>query len=694
MPIATNPYHMHGPLETGSPFIGQEALFAWIEEGLKAGESLLAIYGLPKMGKTSFLRRLPARLSGGYLFVYSQVSPHEPWQAEKGLAQLAQDIWNALRTAGRSWDGAPASLWAGLPEVLRDVTLLVMIDGLSLYAQRPEVWSPLLSTLAELTQCVRGRAVLAIEGVPAQAQTDPESALAKLPGMMMAYLTEPESRELLIQTAGGRLHYDYDAIAAIHQWTGGHPYFVQVFGHVAFDLVGHVGRVDIHTVNKATGQVLDLADSAFQYFWDSLAPPARAVLSVLGERHGRHELFTSQDVQSFLRWQRVQISPEDLANAISELMTKGILRKLGVQSYRVEIKLWRQWLAQRKPLHEVIRETRVFKQEAPPRVAKPPREPIRWLSVLSWALSAVIVLLIIWTWQSRGQPAQPLAPPATSTAQAFAPSPSPMPGQRHIAYARGEHPDSPWQIVVASSDGAEPRPLTTGADRNTSPSWSPDGKRILFVSNREGNEDIWIMEATGKNSSNLTAHPADDRTPAWSPQGDAIAFASYRDGNWEIYLMGTDGSRPRRLTDHEAADLAPTWSPDGRWLAFASHRDGNWELYIMDSEGAQLRRLTDNEATDFAPAWSPRGDLIAFESYRDGDMEIYVISPDGSYLANLTNEPVANDHRPAWSPDGTMLLYHSNRDGGWDIFRMNADGSGKLNLTQSETLEQEPAWQP
>ena len=144
-----------------------------------------------------------------------------------------------------------------------------------------------------------------------------------------------------------------------------------------------------------------------------------------------------------------------------------------------------------------------------------------------------------------------------------------------------------WGQAVTSSDGeawvaGDIRRLTDASGDDWSPSWSPDGLHIAFVSKRDGDDEIYVMDANGENLRNLTNDSSRDGHPSWSPDGQSIAFFSERDGNYEIYVMGSDGSNPRRLTDHPAEDRSPSWSPDGRHIAFDSNRDGDWEIYVMD----------------------------------------------------------------------------------------------------------------
>jgi len=132
-----------------------------------------------------------------------------------------------------------------------------------------------------------------------------------------------------------------------------------------------------------------------------------------------------------------------------------------------------------------------------------------------------------------------------------------------------------------------------------------------------------------------------------SAQLAKIAFESKRDGNWEIYVMDADGKNLVNLTKNGAKDLGAAWSPDGTKIAFVSTRDGNWAVHVMDADGNNPVNLTQNGATDRTPSWSPDRTKIAFWSNRDGNEEIYVMDADGNNPVRLTNNP-ADDDRPDW----------------------------------------------
>jgi erythromycin esterase-like protein len=144
---------------------------------------------------------------------------------------------------------------------------------------------------------------------------------------------------------------------------------------------------------------------------------------------------------------------------------------------------------------------------------------------------------------------------------------------------------------------------------NTAPAWSPLGDRLAFQSNRDGNNEIYLMSSSGASQQNLTRHPASDGSPAWSPDGTQIAFVSDRDGNEEIYVMDVAGTNVQRLTHDPGADKSPAWSPDGHWIAFHADRysqvGANFDLHLVRADGSRVLRLTTHADFDGFPAWQP-----------------------------------------------------------------------------------------
>ena len=289
------------------------------------------------------------------------------------------------------------------------------------------------------------------------------------------------------------------------------------------------------------------------------------------------------------------------------------------------------------------------------------------------------------------RPSTPTNTPAPPTPTPIPPTATPTPAALgRIAFVSDR--DGNNEIYIMEPDGTGVTTLTHNPTDDWSPAWSPDHSKLAFTSNRQGNYDIYIMNADGSDQTRLTTSPFWDEFATWSPDGMKIAFVSTADNNAEVFVINVDGSNQIRLTYNSADDWNPSWSPDGTKIAFASNRDGNWEIYVMNFDGSNPIRLTHNSAKDQHPAWSPDGSKIAFRSDRDGNTEIYVMEATGSNQVNLTNNPAKDEH-PTWSPNGKRIAFYSNRGGfANDIYVMHSDGSNQVRLTDNPAIDGAPAW--
>lgn len=241
--------------------------------------------------------------------------------------------------------------------------------------------------------------------------------------------------------------------------------------------------------------------------------------------------------------------------------------------------------------------------------------------------------------------------------------------------------DGNWEIYVMNADGTAVRRLTKSPAREDMPRWSPDGKFITFRSERDGNQEIYVMNSDGSHQRRLTNHPAKDSNPCFSPDGSRILFASKRSGGWELYTMKPDGTDQRRLTHKKLDSGGGRYSPDGKRITFISAKDGNFEVYVMDSDGSNVKRLTRNPAGETGPIFSPSGRQIMFTSTRDGNYEVYLVNVDGTSLRNVTKNR-ANDAGCGFL-DENNIVFVSDRTGDIEIHRMNLATGKVTQLTKS-----------
>jgi len=225
--------------------------------------------------------------------------------------------------------------------------------------------------------------------------------------------------------------------------------------------------------------------------------------------------------------------------------------------------------------------------------------------------------------------------------------------------------------------------------------------KLVFQTNRDGNEEIYTMNSDGTGRVDLTRNPADDTDPRWSSDGSRIVFASNRTGNYQIYTMNADGSGVARVTHDGNDDRRPTWTADGHIL-FQNGDFPNRAIFRINADGNGLQQLTPVSSDNATVAAAPRGGRIAFSSTRgDGTQRLYTANADGSAAKLVLPSPPGPetaDVEADWSPSGNQLLFERFIFGGpvtTDLYVVHADGSGLRRLTDTpDRLELQPAWSP
>ena len=234
---------------------------------------------------------------------------------------------------------------------------------------------------------------------------------------------------------------------------------------------------------------------------------------------------------------------------------------------------------------------------------------------------------------------------------------------------------------------------------NGDPTLSPDGKRMIYVSEIEGKDQLFVMDVEGKNQKQITRERYDHEDPAWSPDGKKVAFVSLKDDLEVIYLMNPDGTGLEPLTRPNARVIHPSWAPDGTKIAYCTDDDlkppkkNASDIEVIDLKTRKVTKLITGGTNTF-PVFSPDGKWIAFRRML-GEMnsEVFVARADGSEQKNLTNHQ-AFDGWPSWSPDGKRIAFASNRYSSYQIFVMNADGSDVHLVANTEGRATSPKFSP
>ena len=231
--------------------------------------------------------------------------------------------------------------------------------------------------------------------------------------------------------------------------------------------------------------------------------------------------------------------------------------------------------------------------------------------------------------------------------------PSISPDGKRIAFTSND--GGTWRIYLIGSDGGGLIQFTHFS--SAVPNWSSDGKRLVFNSDHDDEPkdtpDLWAMDIDGTNLTELVDNPpVADFNGQWSPDGKYLLFTSNRNGNYDLYRLNLSNGKLTNLTPVRSNEWNGRWSPDGTKILFNSDRYHQIDIFVMNADGTGVKRLTRSPAHDSEPAWSPDGSQIVFSSDRSGNSDLWIMNADGTGLRQLTDDP-AVDKFPDWGASPT-----------------------------------------
>lgn len=253
--------------------------------------------------------------------------------------------------------------------------------------------------------------------------------------------------------------------------------------------------------------------------------------------------------------------------------------------------------------------------------------------------------------------------------------------------------EATYQLQIADADGHDPASILTSEAPLLSPAWSPDARRIAYVSYENNRPEVFVQSLYGDGErQRIAGETGISSAPAWSPDGSSLALSLSRDGRPEIYVVDLDNGEFRRLTDNRSIDTEPTYSPDGDSIYFTSDRGGRAQIYRIPAEGGNAERVTYDGVYNASPAISPDGTQLATVSGRDRGYRIAVFDLERGRSRVVSDS--SNDESPTFAPNGALLMYATKAEGEEVLALTSVDGQVRQRITSDVGQIREPAWAP
>jgi len=262
-----------------------------------------------------------------------------------------------------------------------------------------------------------------------------------------------------------------------------------------------------------------------------------------------------------------------------------------------------------------------------------------------------------------------------------------------IAYVRSQKDEARKYILqVADTDGFNAQTILESDQPLMSPSWSPTGQSLAYVSFENDRPEVFVQHLATARRSKISGFNGINSAPSWSPNGKMLALVLSKDGNPDIYTLNTTTKRLTRLTRNRAIDTEPVWGKKGKSIIFTSDRSGTPQLYLVKATGGKPKRITFEGRYNAAASISPDGKYITMVHGERGQFKIAQLELETGNLTVLTDG--ALDESPSFSPNGKMILYASTRGNNGVLFAVSVDGRAKHKLSDQTGDIREPVWGP